>query len=318
MTQPYFSLFSTVVRAYIGNISDPALRVFMTLATYIDPFGWCYPGVATIATLTGYSANRVQDCLNELETAGWLYYCRRQARDPLTGHWLPNVYGLNPQLVAVRPPILGLRENEESADSSVLTQTENPPILGVREEKTHNQHQIKHQESITIDPESVNQHQQPNFALNGTIPLLQIVQRPSSSTDPTDPDKPSSSTKPDKPRPPAPHGAKPLTPQPPAPTLAEFATPLPDGEAESLVDLVCATVGNMTTPNARRLVSNYGMKQVRAALNVLGAQPEIANPGGFLRFLLEKYAVDPDRDAGMKAKEDDRHHSRDLQDFILR
>lgn len=310
MSRPYFSVYSDI-RERLRTISDDALRIWMLLGTFIDSQGRCYPGVKALAILTGYRAERVQAALDELESCGWLRYLRKGQRDPMTGHYVANIYELHHQLVHVRGPLA-----EALSDSASLTQSRNPPIPRLAETPEHNQHQIQNHSTSTSDPESVNHHQQTNASLkNGDgatdgsalppiPPLAPIAPLAADETQPADQNGTAGQTR--RSRQPAPNGATPLSPLPPSPareaeSLAPYANPLDDAEAEALVDLVHTTVGSMTVPNARRLVVRYGQKNVRAALKVLGAQDEIRNPAGFFRWLIERWAVDPERDANMQA-----------------
>jgi hypothetical protein len=95
----------------------------------------------------------------------------------------------------------------------------------------------------------------------------------------------------------------------------------PDSEVVA-IDLARAC-GNLSMPNARWMVVEFGAPKVMGALAVLGVQPpgEIRNPAGYVRSMLRRGAVDPERDTEVLAQRiaaqfADGRLSRDPKDFI--
>lgn len=88
-----FTAFDTAgLRKMIAGMSHKALRVYVTLSTYADRVGICWPQAKELSDTTGLHVETVLEALQELESAGLLVYRRRNERDPYTGRMQNNVY----------------------------------------------------------------------------------------------------------------------------------------------------------------------------------------------------------------------------------
>jgi|GEM_PF-6750420 len=91
-TSPYVALYSLQLRQAIPLLDDKSLRLLMTLMTYVNGEGVCWPGYRALAEVTGYRHETIQSTLDKLVSTGFVRYKRRNAVDPYTKQKLPNIY----------------------------------------------------------------------------------------------------------------------------------------------------------------------------------------------------------------------------------
>jgi len=159
---PYAPLFCHAVRALAPLMDDGTFKTLVTLASYANGYGCCFPSRQTLADVTGHSVPEIRDDLDTLEEWGLMRYISRQERDKATGLFKPDVFQVNPSVLYIRA------ENRADALglSKVPFQDENPqrPTLSEEETPLTDFPRIlnrNHQRSKTTQPLPDNQNQKP-------------------------------------------------------------------------------------------------------------------------------------------------------------
>lgn len=299
---PYTAFYSQALRTSIRQMSEIELRIFVLLATYANDEGVCWPGIRELAEQSGYRAEDVMAALECLEAAGKLLFLRRSHRDPLTRQMTPNVYAVNPMLVkapnstSMSEFLLIMEQFQISSHSRNSNQNHQTRISKAASSNQHQQAPPPTSSPVKAngrDHAASSEHAAGNANANAAdaAPQLGYAQSEHGTHEPTrqTPNSARSATQ----QSPSPRSA----PPPPA-DLSAYAAPLPDDLYEQWSERLRTRTGNMSAPNARYLVSTYGLAKVESALHVLGKQPagEVGNPAGYVISLLRKTAVDPQVD----------------------
>jgi hypothetical protein len=92
-------------------LSKTAYIVLMYLVCRADSLGRCFPSAERIAQDIGSHEDVVYKTLQILEDEKYIGYLRRNAQDPITGRFLPNVYIVNPLFICLA------EENQSQAEN---------------------------------------------------------------------------------------------------------------------------------------------------------------------------------------------------------
>lgn len=331
---PYAPLFCHSIRALAPLMDDGTFKTLVTLASYANEYGCCFPSRQTLADVTGHSVPEIRDELDTLEEWGLIRYISRQERDKATGLFKPDVFQINPGVLYIR--------HENRADalglSKVAFQGENPHSTPLSEEETPllNFPRIlnrNHQGTKTREPRPENQSQEPppppkpvssksgglaapahEYAKNGHKPARSAA--PAERLDsPATPPTAQNGHKPAQSAPTPPHSP----PAPPAAAQRRYEEPLPDVALETLAHEV-RQLAPTRLWQARQLVSEYDPGDVRAGLLHLAKSQlkgNVREPFGLLKFWLEKRIMSAERAApDMPAPDGKSYISGELSKFI--
>lgn len=292
---PYTAFYTFALRDVIVQLDDAALRIYVLLATYADGRGICWPGMNELEARSGLYRKRIIQALEALESLGLLVYVRRACRDPLTGQWLNNVYGLTPKLY--KGQTISEPYTPESQFSPQKSDNQNHQQESITRIKNQNQelestttttNQIK--PSKADDRDSGSQPQWADWRAGRTHQIAPGAQGGYANTSAAQTARNAHTAQSADQKPPPPFRDT------PSPDLSQYQRPLPDAFAEQQAERLHQRAGNMSMPNARALVAAHGVGHVAAALALLGRQTRIENPGGYVRALLQRGAVDPTKD----------------------
>lgn len=280
--QSYVALYCKPLRASIRNLTNEELRVFVTLTTYADEQGVCYPGVRLLGDDTGLSATEVSTALEGLKGKGFINYLRYNQVDPLTRKIMPNVFGLSLSILALKTDS-GIQaymfEFLNQISPSQVAQPESLTRIKELESKTrisnhHHQPTPENAQAREIAPSGAGKN--PGMENSGK-------------------DK---GEKPDLPIPavkPQPTNSENDVPPPDTGDLKPYAVPLPEIDAEAHANELQYSVTGLQLAKARQLVAVYGMEQCATALGLLAKQPfgSVKNKPGWLIDKLRKSALLP-------------------------
>lgn len=304
MTEPFTGLYSHAIRDLVQSLQPHQFQLFALLASYANPNGICWPGVRDLRRWLGWQNERILYELENLRKLGLIRTVRRQSRDEITGQYLAAVYQVNPRILLVKNPVLGLNSTTEQASSNFSSQTQNRPVLDLSEEP-RTQPESYPDENQNQEPESRTNTTNQNFSSNGDWPepptladvWIQTGQgkyAPDANTNPA----------PARPSPAVANHESHTAPGSAAPQdwgdAQQFALPLA-GEQENLAHEL-KTMAPTQLWSARRLVHTYGEEQVRKGLRMLAAAKQkgtVYNPAGLLTTWLANGAVkaEPERPA---------------------
>ena len=288
------ALYCAALRDAIPAMSDEQLRVWLLLTTYADDAGVCWPGYAEIAQRTGYRKERVIEIVDELDDCGLIVILRRAHRDPLTKTMTPNVYMVSPLLMATR-------RAPEGVDFSLIM--ERVQISSLKRTRNHHQEVLPRTTAKEPQPEpppTTAKSPRKETETTGAPAIAPAGKAKSKSEKPKAPA--TDSQQGEAPQREARQTARSANPPPrsraaPPADLTPYSVPLTDENAESLAESIRQELGNISAPNARALVDFYGRRRVGAAMRIYRKQTGIYNPAGFVKALLSRRGVDPDKDA---------------------
>lgn len=336
---PYAPLFCHAIRALAPLMDDGTFKTLVTLASYANEYGCCFPSRQILADVTGHSVLDIRGDLDALESWGLMRYISRQERDKATGLFKPDVYQINPSVLYIRA--------ENRADALALSkvpfQGENSHSTTISEEETplknfprilnHNHQRKQYHQPL---PENQNQEPPPppktvplkkggsgapayEHAKNGHTPArsaapAEMPDSPQPSADTQNGRKPARSAKPAQSAPTPPHS-------PPAPPAARrYEEPLPDVALETLAHEV-RQLAPTRLWQARQLVSEHNPDDVRAGLLHLAKSQmkgSVREPFGLLKYWLERRIMSVERGApDMLPPDDGKYYvSGELSKFI--
>lgn len=320
MSASYSATYVTPEKALIRTLSQTHAHFTGSLYRYLadcaDDLGVCFPGIRHLAEVLNSGKEAVQKALDELEQMGVITYLRRSARDPWTGHYLSNVYQLNPSLLHIRPELHDQAQQQYyeagGRPLTLLGGGVNPPVdAPVRASPlSYDITNNRTSDSLTsFNPKGYNQQQQKT--LESELSLSAESEKHSANmggeqqeTQPgvEHPTKP----KAEKPETPLPHqqqrsagkqtfrAARQPKARPTYTELAPVIKALPDEYQERLAKRVREET-DIPLRLARGLITQYGWNVVETALNNPFVR-KASNPGGYLRWLIQGQRIDPQAD----------------------
>ncbi len=304
MTEAFTGIYSAALKDLCRTLDPDDLQVIMFMAAHADPMGRCRPGVKYISQSLDLRFEEVRYRLDRLERQGLFRYLRRNARDTLTGEFLPDVYAINPRILLTKSPVPPSAENVELEPVTHSAENAEPDqfrIAPVQPSQPESEPETSNQSQRT---KSINQHQQPEeFPSNGKKPVTgKPGSAPSYAWDEEAHTKPDTQT----PSNTAPAGTKPApaghaegnTPPSSAPPpdfkpSGRYINALPDARLEALANEIKA-IAPTRLYNAREMVMCYGEENVRKGLVQLAAakaKGSVYNPMGLLTTWLRTGAL---------------------------
>ena len=275
-------------RIAISTLPCRAYKVLRYLCSRADGRGTCYPGIATIAAdCGGWSVDTVMNYLDVLEQSGYMIYLRRNARDPLTGRQLPNVYMVNPAYIYLAP-----EQVEESIDLWLKNGGEELSPIPARLESNQqqNQTQLTNTSNYLQKPTTTTTNGTENAGETG-IGAPPIQQQAAEPPKPKNQEKQKNGTNGEsqkqQAKPTAPNGAPPNQGSANYNGHYEKLTPHKqalDTRAEQLAERV-RTECRMPISVARALILRHGADTVQLAADHPFVK-DADNPGGALRYLV--------------------------------
>jgi len=290
--------------------------LYRYLADSADDYGACFPSIRHLAEVLNSSKEAVQTALEELEQMGVITYLRRSAHDPRTGHYLANIYQINPALLHIRPELHDQAQQQyfEAGGRPLTllgTGSSQPVDAPVRElpsssDITNN----RTSDSLTsFNPKGYNQQQQKTP--ESELRLSGDSEKPSANMGREKPETQPKAEHPTKPTAEKPETSLPYQQQrsansqtfragrqpktrPTYPELAPVARALPDEFQERLAKRVREET-DIPLRLARGLITQYGWNTVEVALNNPFVR-KANNPGGYLRWLIQGQRIDPQAD----------------------
>lgn len=284
--QSYVALYCKPMRASIRNLTNEELRVFVTLTTYADEQGVCYPGVRLLSDDTGLSATDVSTALEGLKSKGFLNYLRYNQVDPLTRKIMPNVFGLTLSILALKTDS-GIQtymlEFLNQISPSQVAQPESGTRIKELESKTrirnhHHQPTPENAQAREIAPSGAGK----NPGMENSGKDKGENQSPASPKPAVKPQPTNSEN--DLPPPPSDAG-----------DLKPYAVPLPEIDQEAYASELQYRCDGLQLAKARQLVQTHGMELCAAALGLLAKQPfgSVKNKPGWLINKLRQGALLP-------------------------
>jgi hypothetical protein len=276
-------------------LSKTAYMVLQYLVCRADSLGRCFPSAERIAQDVGSHPDVVYKTLQTLEDEKYIGYLRRNAQDPVTGRWLPNVYIVSPFFICLAA------ENQEQAEK--LWNAVYPNFVPTfRHFIGTNQQQEPASETNAIESESRTNNNNQHFRESG-----EAGQPPQSKKSAGEKSKKAekpkanrqndsdSETNPENQQGEAPQRSKKRgSSAAPYRNPDPIAAPIPDDLLERLANRVNQL--GVPIPLARGFVMAYGGEMVEAALLQLAAAKrkgqEITNDGGFFRHILQNNLID--------------------------
>jgi hypothetical protein len=278
--QPFAALYCKPLRASIRNLTDIELRVFVTLATYADDRGVCFPGGRALAEDTGLSTTEVSTALDGLKSKSFIYYLRYNQLDPITRKIMPNVYGLTATIMRLNS-ITGI----QTYMFEFLNQV-SPSQVAQPDSK--NQYQ-----ELEPRTNSINHHHQPT---PGNARRREMQEKTpgmeNSGKEKGEGESPASPQPAAQPQLKDPEND---VPPPDAGDLKAYTVPLPSIDQEAYANELHALVGGVQLAKARQLVQAYGIGRCMAAFTLLKQQPfgAVKSPSGWLITKLRQGALVP-------------------------
>lgn len=285
--EPFAALYCKPLRASIRNLTDIELRVFMTLATYADDQGVCFPGIRTLSDDTGLHSEDVCKAIDGLKSKAFIYYLRHNAVDPITRKIMPNVFGLTGAIMRLKSDSgiqTYMHEFLSGVSPSKVAQPDSKNQYQELEPKTNSSN---HHHHPTPKNAPTREMQKPSDG--GTAgAVLGKDQAKSQKPDlpPAQP-QPAQSAKPEEP----PGSA----PPPDAGDLKAYAVPLAAVDAEAYANELAYRCDSLQLAKARQLVAIYGIEACSVAIGLLSKQPfgSVKNKPGWLIQKLRQGALVP-------------------------
>jgi hypothetical protein len=333
---PCLLLHVDAIQRIVPCLDGEMVKKFLLAASHVNELGVGWPGVRQFMAYR-YTAESHKPDMKALEEVGLIRYIRENAKDPVTRRQLSDAYQINPEVVYIRrakraealalsdKPFMPLPSLEEpdrkmsEPDRSFLSDSDqNQESTNTKNQRQLNQRQLTNNqatnnfspqgENNSTDGKHTTAHKRKNkktsrsgaSARRGTTSGKAATARSATSGSPS------------------PGSGAP----PPKIDLSPFKDPLPDSLHEATAcEMVTRTAGAMSHPWARYLTKQYGTAAIRAALQVLAAQPSgtVQKPAGYVRRLLERGAIDPTADAQQHSTQPDAWRvSGNLNDYIIR
>lgn len=272
-----------------------AYKVLLSLVARADAFGRCFPSVDKIAEDLAAHRQSIFTALEQLESARYIGYLRRNEQDIVTGRWLPNVYMVNPHFICI-----GLETQNQALAQWDVLYSENP--LPSSNFSYTNQQQELSSKTNTIEPttETNNNNQHPSE--RGSAGNAQKSENPQSEKSKKAKSKkqePDSENSDKEQQGNAPQQSKKRgvsarnydknynNPNP-------IAAPIPDAPLEDMANRV--NLLGVPIALARGFVMSYGGEMVESALLQLAATKragqDVKNDAGFFRHILQNNLID--------------------------
>lgn len=304
-------LSAKAIRDIVPCIDAELVKFFVLAASYGNPLGVAFPGTREFWRL-GYHPEKTAAFIAQLEQVGLMRYLRKDARDTLTGAWLPDAYQFNPALYFIRRRLRSEAAALTDLPFAALPMLDVQPLIGSL--YSNADHYPPPESSIKNHHQWTNamnhhHHQKQSFeggrgagsveGANGSGRAKNKSASANGSTSgagakPKTKDKKQDSSAVGASNPPAPAGAKKGVPGAPALPRRQFDTPLPDETAENLAHDIKATCGTRLW-QARELVNAFGVTRVNKAHEQLVAAMRkggIRSPFGLMRTWLERGMID--------------------------
>jgi len=292
----WVALYANSLREATHILPDKEFKLLLHLTSFINAQGNCFPTIKDIAAAISLQIEEVNPLLESLEARGYISFLRRNQRDQYTGQFVPNVYGLALNFVALSPdnevvarqlrdalpPIRNLGSTSESyttkelhlKEPTVNNNQELPPQVppnGFASEsetaagwpQTIEQSRLDGEEGKDKEQETGGHQREAQPARNAQ----------GSSTPPRSAPPPSAARRPQ----------------------AEYGEPFAQEDKESLAQRVkeqCKT----RIKQARWLIDPYPLDVVKAGLYQLAKEKDVETPYGLLKYWLDKNQIDPNVD----------------------
>jgi hypothetical protein len=282
-----FTAFDTLaLRGMIRHMSHKALRLYVTLSTYADRVGVCWPQAKELSETTGMHVETVLEALQELETMKLMVYRRRNERDPMTGRMLTNVYEVFGPLLKADSDSTGSSEHEPIRMSKFKTETTN--------EVTNDNNQF-HQNHLQAPPPSTNEPRRKSEKQGPTASTMRSVVEQGEGQG-KQPRKNSAAGT-------APQNSKAtLPPLPPLPRGFDRDAEMADEDDEVVARWMVSEAmirrdggeyrATLTVANARTYVARFGRLKCRAAVTLARRDPATKSLIGRADYLLRTSVSD--------------------------
>ena len=306
MTEAFTGIFSAALKHLCCTMDPVDLQVLLFLCAHADGAGRCRPGVKYIGQSLDLRFEEVRYRLDRLERQSLFRYLRRNARDELTGEFLPDVYAINPRILLTKIPVPHPAENAEQAPVPHSAENAEPVqfrIAPVQPSQPESEPEELNQNQGT---RIRNQHQQPEeFPTYGKKPVTGASSIPGSAPSYAWGEESNAKAQTQATGSPAPAGTKPApaghvednTPPssapPPIQPMIRYVNALEDAHLEALANEVKA-IAPTRLYNARELVMRYGEVNIRKGLVQLEAakaKGSVYNPMGLLTTWLRTGAL---------------------------